>query len=889
MTLAGTALETTAGDTGAFDLSNVALAPGTNTLTLEASDAAGNLSAPQSLAVVREAITVGQVTAPADVVQSAGASIGYELDLAGLSGLTGQIQIAAYLSPAGQLSDAGPAVAQTTLSLADLAGATSYDGQLSLPASVFGSLPFGDYHAVITATGTIDGETGQLASSAASTPLVYEPGYSAQITSPDATVVAGGSTMLSGVATSATDGTPVPYVPVDVTISSSDFQETLSTTTDATGAFSVDFQPLVGAEGLYDVAAYNPGLSGEGQAPEATVDVVGLAIADEQVSIDVPTGIATTGTIVIDNLSDLPLDGITSTVDGLPAGWSFTLNDLPATLAANSQTVVHYTLDATTQSDLSTFTVNIAAADGAQDSATFSVASQQSGPDLQVDASGLTTGILSGGQTLLTFTITNEGQQAAEDVRLSPPPGLSGCNRHRRKTSGDRAWRVDDRVAAGRSGGRRGSGRVSGTIGVQYGADSGQNPTTSVPFDLTVTTDQTGSVALTISDEATILASGPLVQDATVILTNASGDMLATYTDVNGSLQIPDLAVGTYTLQISAAGHSSDNQTIQIAAGQTDSVAAFLPMQVATYSWSVVPSTVTDTYSIVLTSTFETNVPVPVVTVNPPILDFSNLGYGQSEVIDLTMTNHGLIAANDVSLDLPNPPGYVITPLVNNLPEIAADSSVLVPVTITRLLPVSSGGGSATSDASVTLDAGVVSGASAASDASVTSDAIATSETSDATPVAGPEFTVVSPIDISSIPGLTPPPSIDATDWGLILDRLQTLFGTTAASANAQLAAASEVLTQIGEPASDASTVLAYDVRTGRRPAAGHYARGPDRYRGERDGARFVANPRLQRELSEPERCGRVWRRLDLYVRCDGHDRRFGRRLHHLSVRDRGL
>ncbi len=803
--LLGTNISTTADSTGAFDLSNVSLIAGDNSLAVRASDAAGNTST-ASFDVDREAITVSQVTTQATLTRSNSASIDYHLDVEGLSVQTGQVLIQAYLSPDGQLADAGAALATATISLANLAGVTDYSGQIQLPPSALGSLPFGDYKAILTATLSVDGQSGQLTGSSTSSPLVLQPSYSAKITTPPVTLVAGDSTVLSGIATSNSDGTPVPLAAVFVTISEGTFQETLTTTTDASGHFSVNYHSLVGAEGDYAVSAHNPGLTGEDPTPESMIHVVGLNFAQSQVSIAAATGIPTNGVITIANPSSQALDGVNATISGLPAGWTFTLNDLPTTLAAGSNTVVHYTLDAPSQNSLSSFTVKVAAADGAQDTSTFNVTSQLTSADLKVDASSLTTSVVTGNQTLLTFTITNDGQQAADDVRLSLPQGLAWLQSASPQNLGT--------IAAGAAltvslladpSADVALGEYKGSIALQYGADGGENPTTSVPFDLKVTTDQTGSVAVTLSDEATILTpASPLVQDATVTVTDAAGAVVATYTGVNGRLQIPSLAVGAYNLHISAADHSTINQSIQVTAGQTDQVNAFLPMQVATYSWSVVKSTVTDNYSIVLDSTFETNVPVPVVTINPPTLDFADLGYGQSKIIDVTMTNHGLIAAQDVSLDLPSPPGYVITPLVNSLPEIGAMDSVQVPVTITRLAP-SIGNGSSP-------------GASALS--RVTPEA---GEVVPTTPQQPVKWVVIFPnggfalVDSSFVLPLLAsarPPSIDQTDWSLIEDRLQTRLGFTPWSFDGEIAVALGELSQIGQAPSDKvlSTALAYEL-----------------------------------------------------------------------------
>ena len=162
-----------------------------------------------------------------------------------------------------------------------------------------------------------------------------------------------------------------------------------------------------------------------------------------------------------------------------------------------------------------------------------------------------------------------------------------------------------------------------------------------------------------------------------MILTNLATNVVAAQLeDVNGSFNLPNLQADDYELQISAPDHLDYTQNVTVQPGATTQLDAYLPQSVYSFVWTVVPVTETDSYEIELTSTFVTDVPVPVVTVDPDPLDFSSLAPGQTEVIDATITNHSLIAPDNLNLNLPDPNGFVITPEENDIPFLAAESSI---------------------------------------------------------------------------------------------------------------------------------------------------------------------------------------------------------------------
>ena len=87
-----------------------------------------------------------------------------------------------------------------------------------------------------------------------------------------------------------------------------------------------------------------------------------------------------------------------------------------------------------------------------------------------------------------------------------------------------------------------------------------------------------------------------------------------------------------------------------------------------------------------LEATFETNVPVPVVTIETPE-EMPSLAPGESIQIDATVTNHGMIAAEDVELLVPETTRYyTYHPATAKLGTLPAKSSITVPVTVERIL-----------------------------------------------------------------------------------------------------------------------------------------------------------------------------------------------------------
>ena len=99
-----------------------------------------------------------------------------------------------------------------------------------------------------------------------------------------------------------------------------------------------------------------------------------------------------------------------------------------------------------------------------------------------------------------------------------------------------------------------------------------------------------------------------------------------------------------------------------------------------------VPTEIEDHYRIVVETEFEANVPAPVVTVTPSVIDLEEL---EDEMqVNLVIENHGLIAANNFELQFDEHESVVFEPLVSSLGTLPAQSTFTVPLTIRRVSTV---------------------------------------------------------------------------------------------------------------------------------------------------------------------------------------------------------
>ncbi len=472
---------------------------------------------------------------------------------------------------------------------------------------------------------------------------------------------------------------PAPFVLVNIHIYVQGTHRIISAITDGNGNFSATWQPLPGEAGFYQIGAAHPGFT---NAPaQATFTLYGMNANPAQPSVTLLGEGISTGAVEIINAGDTALSSIVAAVVDPPADLNFSLSLATNSLGGNGSNALTFTINSTDgQPKSGTVTVHLTSAEGAVLDLPFAINVMSLNPQLVASPAPLVRGIQPGVQSFASFVVTNIGGATSGPVTISLPQlqwlSLTSTNPLPPLAPGDSVT-VSLQMMPDAS---LSLGDITGNILLSDG-----NVVASEPFDFRVLSTGNGSLLVNSQDEFTYYAVGsPPLTNATVTLLDSVSNNVVTngVTDGNGQWFAPQLQEGFYTLELTASNHSSFKSSIFVGAGVTNTVNAFLQLQTVTYTWTVVPTDVQDHYTIQVQTEFEANVPAPVVTVDPSVIDLS--GLTTTTQVNLTVANHGLIAAQNFELQFDDYPSLSFQPLVSSLGTLPAQSTFTIPVIITR-------------------------------------------------------------------------------------------------------------------------------------------------------------------------------------------------------------
>ena len=143
---------------------------------------------------------------------------------------------------------------------------------------------------------------------------------------------------------------------------------------------------------------------------------------------------------------------------------------------------------------------------------------------------------------------------------------------------------------------------------------------------------------------------------------------------------------------MTANKHQESIGRLWIKPGITVNEDVFLDYTLVTVEWKVTEITIQDRYDIVLTAVYETNVPAAVVVAEPASIRLPVMRTGDVYTGEFTLTNHGLIRADNVTFTLPGDDQYFKYELLGGLPKtIEAKSKITVPYRVICLQSLSAG------------------------------------------------------------------------------------------------------------------------------------------------------------------------------------------------------
>ncbi len=203
---------------------------------------------------------------------------------------------------------------------------------------------------------------------------------------------------------------------------------------------------------------------------------------------------------------------------------------------------------------------------------------------------------------------------------------------------------------------------------------------TTQPYEVNlyakVTTAETGSVLFKV-----VNILGQEVEGARVRLRNESlyEEVSGYLTNATGEVVVDDLKEGQWSYQVIAAGHSTAGGVVQVQADNTVLEEVFPEKSLVTIQFIVEPIPFTDRYEIKVEQTFETHVPLPVLVVDPPYLQYDGVLPGFATEFVATVSNKGLVKIEDVEISSADVLGAHLTPLINYIPEIKPGESIKIP------------------------------------------------------------------------------------------------------------------------------------------------------------------------------------------------------------------
>ena len=208
-----------------------------------------------------------------------------------------------------------------------------------------------------------------------------------------------------------------------------------------------------------------------------------------------------------------------------------------------------------------------------------------------------------------------------------------------------------------------------------------------IRFNLLVSSNILMNLTVVAEDEYTYFAEGlPLLSNAVVRLINNKRGIRKTHTTgESGTVTFINIPEDRYELRVSGPNHVSVNQII-VTSAEEPVYTVFLARRAVSYSFTVVPTTFDETYTVTLEADFETHVPIPVVTITPRDLSLEPYELGLEDTIQYNITNHGLIRADDVEFELPEGhPFLEFSTDIEDIGSLDALTSIIVPVKVTRV------------------------------------------------------------------------------------------------------------------------------------------------------------------------------------------------------------
>jgi RHS repeat-associated protein len=516
----------------------------------------------------------------------------------------------------------------------------------------------------------------------------------------------GGDVRLRGEALRRDTGEPAADCPVAVTVRNGATTHTLSCTSGSNGVWECVFTPPALSSGAFDVWAGHP--DERASLGQCSFSVNRIAVTPDAFDVTLPRNYEQRLSVTVTAADTLSLTNARLACrkeDQLPPG----LHVEPAAgrfLPAGEAATLGATLWGDNRASATGRVVWSVVSDGESEpwaSVPVRYRLTEAAPALTLLPERLLMGVTAGARNTSELRVGNSGQADLEGVtaavRLPDGGPAPAWIRISPAALGDiqpGAWR--DVVLSAEPDGNV----VPGWLECQIVLSASNHAQAKMGAAVVVSESGAGDFLFRVSDlyygQVTGASTNTGVSGATVRVRRAASlDAEQTrVTDRRGEALFRDLQAGTYDYRITADGHDAVSGSVRVDPGVTGSAEVFMPCRVVSVEWRVVPTLIEDRYEVVLSATYETDVPAAVVVCNPTSVTLPDMSRGDVFRGEIRLKNVGLIRADNIRPAFPTPDAFFRVELSGPCPTVlAAGQEAVVPYRVTCLSPTSGEGGAA--------------------------------------------------------------------------------------------------------------------------------------------------------------------------------------------------
>lgn len=467
---------------------------------------------------------------------------------------------------------------------------------------------------------------------------------------------------------------PLPNSRLKLVLNQEGFERVLAVQTDTAGNFTHVYKPTYSDTGLYKVSAVHPDMTDRPEQKTFTINRI--TAGPNPIQVDIPKNYPITLPItaksglgsVATNLT-LNYTALAQPTGLLPAGIDVKM-PLPVNLAGRQTVELPVIFSANNDAQQSGSLIFDVVSDEYKDAPLGQVRVDykltEAKPFLVRQPNFIETGLASGESQVESVKIENKGLKEAENLvfKLTNENGGSAPSWVNIANQSNGNLPVGENVIVDLSF-TPPEGTSLGIYKFKLNIKGDNIDPQNINIFANLTESGQGNVLFKLSDiyTATKDKNGKLIQGLAGATVTVQNEDVATInqelvSDSVGEAFFRDLPAGRYKFRAKAVGHQEIGGRLTVKPGITVNQPVFLQYNLITVEWSVREITLQDRYDIILNTTFETDVPAPVVLLEPASINLPKMATGEVFYGELNLTNYGLIRAEKITQQLPKEDGY---------------------------------------------------------------------------------------------------------------------------------------------------------------------------------------------------------------------------------------